>query len=279
MLNTTDYIKTSTVVSCTEDEADTYLWKSTTYGTYIFKVLFTEAFGHDYSHEETVATCDTQGYTVYTCSRCDYSYTDNYIAPLGHSYENELCINCGVAYSEENFVNPFVDVEGTEYYYMPVMWAAQQGITKGTSDTTFAPKEPCTRGQVVTFLWRAFGSPEPTLGENPFQDVEKDAYYYKAVLSAVEKGITTGTSVDFFSPESICTRGQVATFLWRAQGMPHVETAKNPFTDMETDAYYYQAVLWAVEQKITDGTGNHHFSPYGNCTRGQIVTFLYRTMH
>lgn len=173
--------------------------------------------------------------------------------------------------------SPFSDVAGSDYFAPPVLWAVEQGITTGTSADRFSPLTDCTRSQVVTFLWRAAGSPEPTSLLNPFKDVLPEDYYYTAVLWAVEQGITTGTRVDTFSPNSPCTRGQVATFLWRGQGNPEA-TATNPFTDLDPQAYYYTPVLWAVEQGITTGMSLDTFAPSKICTRGQIVTFLYRAM-
>ena len=148
--------------------------------------------------------------------------------------------------------------------------------TDGTSDTTFSPDAGCPRGQIVTFLWRAAGCPEPA-GMSSFTDVSADAYYAKAVAWAAEQGITGGTGDGTtFSPDAVCTRGQIVTFLWRAEKSPAVGTA-NPFTDVEADAYYAGATNWAVENGITDGTGDGTtFSPADDCTRAQIVTFLYR---
>ena len=174
--------------------------------------------------------------------------------------------------------NPFTDVKEGAYYYNAVLWAVQNNITAGTSATTFSPNDGCTRAQVVTFLWRAAGSPEPKTTSNPFTDVPSDKWYSKAVLWAAEEGITAGTSATTFSPNQTCTRGQIVTFLWRAEGEPEPTSAENPFTDVPGDAYYYTAVLWAVENKITNGTGATTFSPDKTCTRGQIVTFLYRDL-
>lgn len=170
--------------------------------------------------------------------------------------------------------NPFVDVPEKEFYYEPVMWAIDNDITQGTSATTFSPAETCTRGQVVTFLWRAFGKPEAT-GTNKFTDVASDAYYYDAVLWAVSNNVTNGTSDTTFSPDAPCTRGQVVTFMWRAAGKP-AAPAKNVFTDVASDAFYYDAVLWAVDAGITTGMSETTFGPGASCTRGHIVTFLYR---
>ncbi len=173
---------------------------------------------------------------------------------------------------------PFTDVSAGMYYYEPVVWAVEEGITTGTSATTFSPDKDCTRGQIVTFLWRAYGSPEPTNTTHSFTDIEANAYYYKAVLWAVENGITTGTSTTTFSPDKTCTRGQAVTFLWRAQGRPTPKTTENPFTDVSEADYFYAPVLWAAEENITTGTSATTFSPTKTCTRGQIVTFLYRTL-
>jgi hypothetical protein len=171
--------------------------------------------------------------------------------------------------------NPFEDVAEGTYYYDAVLWAVENGITEGTSDTTFSPDDPCTRAQAVTFLWRAAGSPEPTSTEMPYTDVSANAYYYKAVLWAVEEGITEGTSETTFSPDQTCTRAHIATFLWRANGQPDSD-AENPFTDVASGAYYETAVAWAAENGITTGTTTTTFSPNNSCTRGHIVAFLYR---
>ena len=171
--------------------------------------------------------------------------------------------------------NPFVDVKEGAYYYDAVLWAVEQKITSGTSATTFSPDASCTRAQMVTFLWRAAGSPKVENGKNPFTDVKADAYYYDAVLWAVEKGVTSGTSATTFSPDATVTRGQTVTFLYRNAVSPEV-SGTMPFTDVEADAYYAKAVQWAVQQKITTGTSETTFSPMSDCTRGQIVTFLYR---
>ena len=171
--------------------------------------------------------------------------------------------------------NPFVDVKEGAYYYDAVLWAVEQKITSGTSATTFSPDASCTRAQMVTFLWRAAGSPKVENGKNPFTDVKADAYYYDAVLWAVEKGVTSGTSATTFSPDATVTRGQTVTFLYRNAGSPEV-SGTMPFADVEADAYYAKAVQWAVQQKITTGTSETTFSPMSDCTRGQIVTFLYR---
>ena len=173
--------------------------------------------------------------------------------------------------------NPFVDVKQGDYYYDAVQWAVGKKITSGTSATTFTPDGICTRAQTVTFLWRSQGSPKAAGAENPFTDVSKDAYYYDAVLWAVAQGITNGTSATTFSPDATVTRGQTAAFLWRVAKQPQVDQTANPFADVTQNAYYYNAVLWAVAKEITNGTSSTTFSPDQGCTRAQIVTFLWRT--
>lgn len=171
---------------------------------------------------------------------------------------------------------PFTDVSAGAYYYEAVQWAVEQGVTSGTSATTFSPDATCTRAQVVTFLWRAAGSPKPSSTHHPFTDIQTGAYYYDAVLWAVENGITNGTSVTTFSPNRGCTRGQVVAFIHRFENSPKPENNIAPFGDIEAGDYYYDAVLWAVENGITNGTSSTTFSPDTTCTRAQIVTFLYR---
>ncbi len=171
----------------------------------------------------------------------------------------------------------FDDVADDAFYKTAVDWAVENGVTSGVSDTLFAPDKTCTRAQVVTFLWRASGSPEPTKTENPFTDVKSDAYYYKAVLWALEKGITSGTSATTFAPEAVVSRAQVVTFQWRMAGSPKA-TGTNNFTDVPADSYYKDAVQWAVDNNITTGTSATTFAPNAGCTRGQIVTFLYRQL-
>ena len=173
--------------------------------------------------------------------------------------------------------NPFTDVPSGAYYEDAVIWAVNNGITGGTSATTFVPNGFCTRAQAVTFLWRAAGSPAPKSTAMPFTDVPAGSYYYDAVLWAIENGVTKGTSDTTFSPNANCSRGQIVTFLWRSQMSPDAAAA-NPFTDVVADAYYTSAVLWAVERNITGGTSATTFSPSANCTRAQIVTFIYRCM-
>ena len=172
--------------------------------------------------------------------------------------------------------NPFADIHESAYYHDPVLWAVANNVTNGTSDSTFSPDEGCTRAQVVTFLWRAAGKPAPASSESPFSDVKEGAYYYNAVLWAVEKGITNGTSDTTFSPDETCTRAQIVTFLWRYEEQPAPAGTNNPFADVKPSAYFGSAVLWAVEKGITNGTSATTFDPEDACTRAQVVTFLYR---
>lgn len=170
-------------------------------------------------------------------------------------------------------VNPFVDVSTSDYYYDAVLWAVENGVTNGTSATTFGPDMAVSRAQMVTFLWRAHGSPKAT-GTNPFTDVSTSDYYYDAVLWAVANGVTNGTSATTFSPDMAVTRAQAVTFQWRAAGSPVVSGSS--FGDVATDAYYVNAVTWAVANGITNGTGGNNFSPDVVVSRAQAVTFLYR---
>ena len=169
----------------------------------------------------------------------------------------------------------FVDVATGSYYEDAVDWAVENGITKGTDDTHFSPDGICTRAQAVTFLWRAAGSPKPETRTMPFTDVPVGSYYYDAVLWAVENGITKGTSDTTFSPNMTCSRAQIVAFLWRSEKSPAAGTV-NPFADMKSTAYYADAVLWAVKEDVTKGTTSTTFSPDADCTRAQIVTFLWR---
>ena len=169
----------------------------------------------------------------------------------------------------------FVDVATGSYYEDAVDWAVENGITQGTDDTHFAPDGICTRAQAVAFLWRAAGSPKPETRTMPFTDVPAGSYYYDAVLWAVENDITKGTSDTTFSPNMTCTRAQIVAFLWRSEKSPAAGTA-NPFADVKSAAYYADAVLWAAKKDITKGTTNTTFSPDADCTRAQIVTFLWR---
>lgn len=175
----------------------------------------------------------------------------------------------------ENF---FTDVSTGAYYYNAVLWAVNNDVTLGTSSTSFSPSNACTRSQIVTFLWRASGSPDPTITNCTFTDINRDDYYYKAVLWAVENNITAGTSDTTFSPNITCTRAQAVSFLYRYSGNPAITATGWSFTDINSSAYYYEAVLWAAETGVTAGTTATTFSPNAICSRAQIVTLLYRAI-
>lgn len=169
----------------------------------------------------------------------------------------------------------FSDVPQGAYYADAVAWAAGRGVTSGTTENTFSPDEPCTRAQMLTFLWNAWGKPQPRSSASPFADVKSGDWYAPAVCWAVEERVTAGTSPDTFSPNGPCTRAQIVTLLWNAQGRPEPEGA-DPFSDVSPGAYYEKAVRWAAECKITGGTGGGRFDPDAVCTRAEIVTLLYR---
>ena len=227
---------------------------------------------HDYTAVTTAPTCTEQGYTTYTCI-CGDRYVGDYVAAPGHEYDGNTCKRCGEAKPVQN---PFDDVPDDSFFYAPVMWAVEHSITSGTSPTIFSPSGTCLRAQVVTFLHRAAGTPEPTSENNPFDDVKAGNFFYKSVLWAVENQITSGTSASTFGSYDNCNRAAVVTFLWRAAGSPEPASTKNPFEDVKTTDFYYKPVLWAVEKGITSGLDATHFGPTTDCNRAQVVTFLYR---
>ena len=259
---------------------------------------------HDYEvTEEVEEGCLAGGYTTYTCTVCGDSYTENHGTGLGHwwstVHESDgiiwTCDRCG--YSEKKYFdgrtevldpgespapvdpgNPFTDVKKGEYYYEPVLWAVENGITNGLSDTIFGVNEDCTRAQFVTFLWRAAGEPEPDSAVNPFEDVLEDQFYTTAVLWAVENGYTTGLAATIFGVNEPCTRDQVVTFLWRYAGKPAPAVSDNPFQDVLAGQFYSDAILWAVEEGITTGLSADTFGVGTPCNRAMVVTFLYRAM-
>ena len=272
-----------------------------------------DALGHDYVAEFIEPTCTKSGYTLYTCSRCGHSYKDDPVEPehkfdqgtvtaptcTEMGYTTYTCLVCGEKYVDEaswvpatghDYVNgdcrncdsvlesAFEDVPAGSFYFDAVEWAVEKGVTTGATATTFNPNGNCQRAQVVTFLWRAAGSPEPTITNNPFTDVKETDFFYKAVLWAVESNITNGTSATEFSPYKECNRAQVVTFLYRAQNEPEVTTTNNPFEDVKDGTYYKQAVLWAIEKGITNGISATEFGVERICNRAQVVTFLYRAM-
>jgi len=212
---------------------------------------------------EKVIVRDARGNEIETTKNADGTYS--FKMPYGK-------VTVEAVYVWEN---PFVDVAEKTFYIDAVEWALKNSITEGTTETTFSPVAACTRAQMVTFLWRAAGCPEPTSSECGFADVDFDSYYGKAVLWALEKGITNGTSETAFSPDMECSRAQMAAFLCRmADGK--AESDENAFIDVKADAYYADSVQWAVENGITKGTSSNNYSPDATCTRGQMVTFLYR---
>ena len=215
---------------------------------------------------ETLTVLDKDGKALELTDKGGGKYT--FVMPAGK-------VTVKAVFMDDNtMLNFFTDVHAEDYYYDAVLWAAQKGITGGMSDTLFAPNAACTRAQIVTFLWRAAGSPEPkTL--SGFSDVPADSYYAKAVAWAVENGITGGTGDGKFSPDATCTRAQAVTFLYRASGAPAV-SGNAAFSDVATNAYYAAAVKWAEKNGITGGIGGGLFGSDNNCTRAQIVTFLYR---
>ena len=241
---------------------------------------YTDPLGHDYIASAVPPTCTQTGRKTCTCSRCGDSYSET-IPALGHNYVEGVCTVCG--FVDPDYVpkpiNPFTDVSEGKYFYDAVLWALYHDpqVTTGTDETHFSPNKTCNRAQVVTFLWRAAGEPEPASMSTSFTDVKTTAYYYKAVLWAVENGITTGTTATTFGPNKDCTRAQVVTFLWRAKDKPEPQSTENPFTDIKPSSSYYKAVLWAIENEITNGTSSTTFGPNTVCTRGQVVTFLWRT--
>ncbi len=231
------------------------------------QINFTVILNDGYSVESVTATEGTyknvKGY--------DDTQLENTYRVTKITANTTITVTCS---KEEQTV--FSDVDSGAYYFDAVSWAVKNGITTGTGATTFSPNDGCTRGQVVTFLWRAAGEPKPASDANPFRDVKEKDYFYDAVLWAVENGITLGTSNDTFSPSAVCTRGQIVTFLWRSSGKPAPSGSSNPFRDVKSEDYYFDAVLWAVEKGITLGTTPTEFSPSNTCTRGQVVTFLFR---
>lgn len=192
-----------------------------------------------------------------------------YIIYTDHAHNESYCATCMTTGIE------FTDVKTTDYFYSPVIWAADEGVTAGLSDSLFGPNVSCTRAQVVTFLWRAEGKPEATETES-FVDVPAGAYYYDAVHWAASNGITYGYGNGKFGSEDMVTRAQFVSFLWRLKGEEKV-TYTNPFKDLSKDEYYYDAVLWAVEKGITAGLYPDQFAPNATCTRGQVVSFIFRT--
>ena len=225
----------------------------------------------------TITVTPDKGYTLETLTVTDKNGKEVKLTEKNGKYTFTMPaskVTVTVTFMDDNtMLNFFVDVKASDYYYDAVLWAAQNGITSGTDAEHFSPNQPCTRAQIVTFLWRAAGSPEPK-AMSSFSDVSADSYYAKAVAWAVENGITTGTGDGKFSPDATCTRAQSVTFLFRAIGK--LVDSKAEFSDVLTDSYYANAVAWAVENGVTNGIGDGLFGPDNSCTRAQIVTFLFR---
>ena len=214
---------------------------------------------------ETLTVTDKNGNELTLKDKGNGKYT--FTMPAGK-------VEVKATFMEDNSVlNFFYDVPNGAYFYEAVKWAVDKGITNGLSDTMFGPYESCTRAQIVTFLWRAAGSPEPKTASS-FTDVPANAYYAKAVAWAVENGITNGMTATMFAPDATCTRGQSVTFLYRA--LKGTASGSANFTDVKSDAFYADAINWAVANNVTNGTSNTTFSPNADCTRAEIVTFLYR---
>lgn len=197
------------------------------------------------------------------------NFVDEHGSPVSANYQaGGVMVGC-----------PFEDVQAGAYYLDAVLWAYshEPQITSGTSETTFSPNQFCTRGQIVTFLWHVAGNPVPSIAESPFNDVQNtNAYYYDAILWAYENEITNGVSASNFGVNQLCTRAQVVTFLWRLAGSPEPMQTETSFTDVPANAWYADAVRWAVENEITAGTSPTTFSPGKTCTRAEVVTFLYK---
>lgn len=219
------------------------------------------------------ATCTEAGYTGdKVCSVCGVTVEKGReLKALGHKFVDGVCSECG---AKDPSYNPFKDISKDSYYYDAVLWAVANDVTKGTSATTFSPDEGCTRAQIVAFLYRAAGSPKVENVKNPFTDVNKNSEFYDAIMWAASEGITVGTTVTTFSPDEVCTRAQIVTFLYRASG--DKVTAKATFNDVAADAWYAEAVTWAAANGVTEGTGANAFSPNLTCTRAQAVTLIYR---
>ena len=227
-------------------------------GSYSFDGWYTEKSGGTKITTDTAFSANT---TVYA----HWTYTGGYTPPVRPRPAEDVPAK----------YPGFVDAPASSYFYEAVMWAVESGVTTGVSANRFDPNGVCTRAQAMTFLWRAAGSPAPKSRAMPFTDVPVGSYYYDAVLWAVENGITKGTSNTTFNPNDTCTRAQIVSFLWRSEKTP-VASSRNLFTDVKPGAYYLDAVLWAVESGITKGTTAMKFSPDADCTRAQIVTFLWR---
>ena len=292
------------------DTHNIQFWRETPDTVTYYATNPTAGHGHTLTHIHAVEpSCTLEGSIEYwrcaDCGKCFSDFNgrseiseDSVIrSALGHNWDagvvtrpptadepgelTQTCLRCGLTRTSPIDcvqTNPFEDVWESKYYYLPVLWAYYHDpqITSGTDSTHFSPNRTCTREQIVTFLWKACGAPEPVGSECPFADVSSTKYFYKAVLWAVENGITSGVSPDSFGVGLSCTRAQVVTFLWIVAGGLEPEITENPFSDVQSGKYYYDAVLWAYEKGITAGVSESEFGVRSTCTRGQIVTFLYK---
>ncbi len=309
--------KKGEVLAATEDHMWVEPWVSKeptctspgelSYPCAICGAVMTEALpatGHSWNGGAVVtpASCTQDGVLRYTCQVCNTT-RDETLPALGHAWSltQQLtapggdnphggtglytCARCGgTKQARLCAAEVFLDMpaEGN-WAHKPIDWAWLNNITSGTSENRFSPRDSCTRGQVVTFLWNAAGCPAPTTAQNPFVDVIEGKYYYKAVLWALEQGITSGMDDTHFGPKAPCDRAAVVTFLWNAAGKPEPWDDGSgssvlpdcPFTDVKTGAYYYKALLWAYTTGVASGIDKTHFDPKGSCTRAQVVTFLY----
>ena len=233
----------------------------------------TAALGHSYKDVVTAPTCTEKGYTTHTCERCGDSYKDSETAALGHNYVDSKCTRCG------DLGPTFTDIQDlVKDFQEAIIWVYKSGITAGITKTEFAPNKACTRGQVVTFLWRAAGEPEPETTENPFKDVNEKDYYYDAILWASENEIVFGYDDGTFRPNATVTRAQFVTFLWRYSDSPKPESEESPFSDVDEQNRFYEAILWASENGVVSGYDDGTFRPDNVCTRAHVATFLYRAL-
>ncbi len=253
-----------------------------------------EALGHDYAAVVTEPTCTEAGFTTYTCSRCNDSYTGDEAEALGHdwgegavtvepSYQASgvktfTCARCGETRTEEieKLANPFEDVHDEDFFFNPVMWALDETVTGGIDETHFAPEKTVMRADAMVFFWAANGRPEFTATDKTFKDVKKKHWAYSAVMWAVENGITAGTDEarTYFSPQRTCTRSEILQFLYAAMGSPEY-TIENPYSDVKDKHWYKDGAIWAYEKGLERGE-NGKFQAKTPCTRGYVVTYLYR---
>ena len=269
----TDYNYTVIVpATCTAAGTGRYTWKTTTYGTFSFDVAIPNT-GHSYSTTITEPSCTAQGYAVHTCSVCGDSFKDSYTAALGHNYVNGVCTRCGAREAQQN---PFVDVQETDFFFDPVLWAVESGVTGGIDETHFAPERTVMRADAMVFFWAANDRPAFSSTDKTFRDVKKKHWAYDAVMWAVENGITGGTDAagQYFSPQKTCSRSEILQFLYAAMGKPvyHID---NPYSDVKPKHWYYDGAIWAYENGLEKGEDGK-FQAKTPCTRGYVVTYLYR---